>query len=88
MRRQRELRDRSSVVPAFGQTFATSLRRRHACPGDKWHVDDVFFKIKGKLHYLWGAVDQAGHVLDILVQSRRNKAAAKTFFRKVLKGCT
>jgi putative transposase len=47
----------------------------------------VFLKINGKTSYLWRAVDQDGTVLDILVQSRRNKAAAKTFFRNLLKGC-
>ena len=72
----------------FGQTYAHQLRRRRARPGDKWHLDEVFLKINGKKHYLWRAVDQDGNVLDILVQSRRNKAAAKKFFRKLLKGCT
>jgi len=42
--------------------------------------------IRGKKHYLWRAVDQDGNVLDILVQSRRNKNAATRFFRKLLKG--
>jgi putative transposase len=46
----------------------------------------VYLKINGKTHYLWRAVDQDGNVLDILVQSRRNKHAAKRFFRKLLKG--
>ena len=46
----------------------------------------VFIRIGGKQHYLWRAVDQDGHVLDILVQSRRNAKAAKRFFRKLLKG--
>jgi putative transposase len=45
----------------------------------------VYLKINGKTHYLWRAVDQDGNVLDILVQSRRNKKAAKRFFRKLLK---
>jgi len=72
----------------FGQQFANQLRRRRARPGDKWHLDEVFLKINGKQHYLWRAVDQVGNVLDILVQSHRNKAAAKKFFRKLLKGCT
>jgi putative transposase len=71
----------------FGQQYANQLRRRRAPTGDKWHLDEVFLKINGRLHYLWRAVDQDGHVLDILVQSRRNKAAAKKFFRKLLKGC-
>ena len=54
----------------------------------KWHLDEVFLTINGKRHYLWRAVDQDDNVLDILVQSRRNKQAAKKFFRKLLKGCS
>jgi putative transposase len=46
----------------------------------------VFVTIHGKRHDLWRAVDQDDNVLDILVQSRRNKHAAKKFFRKLLKG--
>jgi putative transposase len=71
----------------FGQQYANQLRRRRAQTGDKWHLDEVFLKINGKLHYLWRAVDQHGNLLDILVQSRRDKRAAKKFFRKLLKGC-
>lgn len=71
----------------FGQLYANQLRRRRAQPGDKWFLDEVFLKINGKTSYLWRAVDQDGNVLDILVQSRRNKAAARKFLRKVLKGC-
>src|SRR5467141_2430153 len=70
----------------FGQTYANGLRRRSPRPGDMWHLDEVFLKINGRLHYLWRAVDQDGDVLDILVQSRRDKRAAKKFFRKLLKG--
>ncbi len=64
----------------FGQQYANELRRRRPKPGDKWHLDEVFLTINGKLSYLWRAVDQDGIVLDILVQSRRNKSAAKKFF--------
>jgi putative transposase len=70
----------------FGQTYANQLRHRRPRPGDKWHLDEVFLSINGERHYLWRAVDQDGHVLDILVQRRRNKKAAKKFFRKLLKG--
>src|SRR5215211_9532885 len=69
----------------FGQQYANQLRRRRPRPGDKWHMDEVFLTINGERHYLWRAVDQDGHVLDILVQSRRNKKAAKKFFRKLLR---
>ena len=70
----------------FSQTYANSLRRRRPLPGDKWHLDEVFIKIRGKTHYLWRAVDQHGNVLDILVTSRRDTRAATRFFRKLLKG--
>ena len=69
----------------FGQTYANTLRRRRARPGDKWHLDEVYIKIAGKTHYLWRAVDQHGVVLDILVTSRRDTRAATRFFRKLLK---
>jgi len=72
----------------FGQWYANQLRRRRAQPGDKWHLDEVFLRINGKTHYLWRAVDQEGNILDILVQRHRTKAAAKKFFRTLLKGCT
>jgi putative transposase len=46
----------------------------------------VFIRVGGVLHYLWRAVDRHGVVLDILVQERRDGAAAKRFFRRLLKG--
>ena len=49
-------------------------------------MDEVYLLITGKQQYLWRAVDQDGEVLDILVQPRRNRQAAKKFFRKLLKG--
>ncbi len=70
----------------FGQVYANALRRRRPRPGDKWHLDEVFITVNGATHSLWRAVDQDGHVLDILVQRRRNTAAAKQFFRTLLKG--
>src|SRR5690348_15346251 len=70
----------------LGQTSANELRRRRPCCGDIWHMDEVYLKINGKTHYLWRAVDQDGNMLDILVQSRRNKKAATRFFRKLLTG--
>jgi putative transposase len=70
----------------FGQAYANELRHRRPRPGDKWHLDEVFLTIQGERHYLWRAVDQDGHILDLLVQRRRDKQAAKKFFRKLLKG--
>jgi putative transposase len=70
----------------FGQQFAHQLRRRRPRPGDTWHLDEVFLTIHGERHYLWRAVDQDDHVLDILIPRRRNQHAAKKFFRKLRKG--
>ena len=69
----------------FGQGFANQIRRKLPCPGDKWHLDEVCLMIRGQKHWLWRAVDQDGFVLDVLVQSRRDKKAAKRLLRKLLK---
>ena len=69
----------------FGQAYADGLRRRRPRPGDKWHLGEVFVRINGELKYLWRAVDQDGNVLDILLQERRDKAAARRFFRRLMK---
>jgi putative transposase len=70
----------------FGQDFANTIRRRQGRAGDTWYLDEVYITMGGVQHYLWRAVDQDGDVLDILVQKRRDKHAAKRFFRKLLKG--
>ena len=69
----------------FGPEYARTLRRQQGRLGDVWYVDEVFIATRGKRHSLWRAVDQDGDVLDILVTQRRDKRAAKRFFRKVLK---
>jgi putative transposase len=73
------------VGAQVGQAFANSIRRRLPCAGDKWHLDEVAIKIAGVKHWLWRAVDQTGIVLDVLVQSRRDKQAAKRLLGKLLK---
>ena len=70
----------------FGQAYAKQLRHRRPRPADKWHLDEMSLTINKERHDLWRAVDQDGHVLDILVQRRRDKRAAKRFFRQLLKG--
>jgi putative transposase len=69
----------------FGQEFANRIRRRLPRAGDKWHLDEVLIKIAGVKHWLWRAVDQAGMVLDVLVQRRRDRRAAKRLPRQLLK---
>jgi putative transposase len=70
----------------FGQPFANEVQRRLPRPGNTWHLDERYLKINGQLHYLWRAVDPEGQVLDILWQTRRDKRAAKRFFKQLVKG--
>ena len=67
----------------FGPNYARTLRRRRGRMGDTWHLDELFVTLKGRQRYLWRAVDEDGDVLDILVQSRRNRRAAARFFSKI-----
>ncbi len=69
----------------FGLAYARKLRWVRPRPDFRWHLDEVFVSINGKRMYLWRAVDSEGEVLDILVQSRRNKKAALKLMRKLLK---
>ena len=70
----------------FGAQYARKLKRREGRLGDTWHLDELLVTIQGQRQYLWHAVDQDGDVLDILVQPRRDRRAAKRFLRKLLKG--
>jgi putative transposase len=72
-------------VNHFGPMIAADLRRRRPKPHTTWHFDEVYLKIDGRMAYLWRAVDAEGEVLDILVQSKRNKRAALKLMRKLLK---
>ena len=65
------------LAPAYSKRRKQKPDRGN--PGDIWHLDEVFIKIKGAPHYLWRAVDQDGDVIDIQVQKKRNTQAAKRF---------
>jgi putative transposase len=64
---------------------AAHLRKRRPKPHATWHLDEVYLKIDGRMVYLWRAVDAEGEVLNVLVQSKRNKHAALNLMRKLLK---
>jgi putative transposase len=61
------------------------LKRKHRGYGDTFYIDEVFVKINGEQHYLWRAVDQDGEVVDVFLQARRDGAAAKRFFKRLLR---
>ena len=69
----------------FGPAFASNLKRRRLRPTGRWDLDEMVVKIRGQRMFMWRAVDDEGEVLDVLVQKRRNKAAALKLLRKLLK---
>ena len=74
----------------FGPMFAAEIRKRRVAhmrgyPQWRWHLDEAFVKINGKLCYLWRAVDHEGEVLEAVVTSKRNKAAALKLLKRIMK---
>jgi putative transposase len=74
----------------FGPMFAAEIRKRRAAHLRgfiqwRWHLDEAFVKIHGKLRYLWRAVDHEGEVLEAVVTSKRNKAAALKLLKRIMK---
>jgi len=69
----------------FGAIYTRGLKRNHRGFGDTFFIDEVFVKINGKQHYLWRAVDQDGEVVDVFLQTKRDGAAAKRFFKRLLR---
>jgi putative transposase len=69
----------------FGAIYTRRLKRKHRGYGDTFYIDEVFVKINGKQHYRWRAVDQDGEVLDVYLEARRDGAAAKRFFKRLLR---
>jgi putative transposase len=69
----------------FEALYARRLKRKHRGFGDTFYIDEVFVRINGKQHYLWRAVDQDGEVVDVYLQAKRDGAAAKRFFKRLLR---
>ena len=69
----------------FGALYSRRLKRKHRGYGDAFYIDEVFIKINGKQHYLWCVVDQDGEVVDVYLQAKRDGAAAKRFFRRLIR---
>jgi putative transposase len=68
-----------------GALYTRRLKRKRRGYGGTFYIDEVFLKIHGKQHYLWRAVDQDGEVVDVYLQSKRDGAAAKRFFKRLLR---
>jgi putative transposase len=74
----------------FGPLFAAEIRKKRVAvmreyPRCRWHLDEAFVKVDGKLCYLWRAVDHEGEVLELVVTAKRDKAAALRFLKRIMK---
>jgi len=69
----------------FGKSFAHRVKAARRKPGSTWHLDEMFVTLRGEPYLLWRAVDEHGTELDVLLQKRRDKTAAKRFFKRVLR---
>ena len=72
-------------VLKFGPAIARRLRQQRPKPSPRWHLNEMEVRIGGERVYLWRAVDDEGEVLDVLVQRKRDKAAARRLMRKLLR---
>ncbi|MDN7177271.1 IS6 family transposase [Caballeronia sp. SEWSISQ10-4 2] len=71
----------------FGSGFAHRVKCPRRKPGSTWHLDEMFVRLRGEPYVMWRAVDEHCAELDILLQKRRDMAAAKRFFKRVLRSC-
>jgi putative transposase len=74
----------------FGPLFAGDILRQRVSRMKgfrqwKWHLDEVYVKINGEMHYLWRAIDHEGEILESYVTKKRDKTAALVFLKKALK---
>jgi putative transposase len=74
----------------FGPMFAAEIKKRRlenrrGIPEWRWHLDEVFVKINGELHYLWRAVDHEGEVLEVVATKRRDRKAALGLLKTLMK---
>jgi putative transposase len=74
----------------FGPLFAAEIRKRRVAlmrgyPQWRWHLDEAFVRVNGRLCYLWRAVDHEGEVLEAVVTAKRDKSAALKFLKRILK---
>jgi putative transposase len=73
----------------FGPLFAAEIRKRRVRHRSysrwRWHLDEVFVRINGEMHYLWRAVDHEGEVLEVFATKRRNRKAALQFIKRAMK---
>ncbi len=86
---ERGLKVDHSTICRWVHTYSPEIEKRTRPylkqTNDSWRVDETYIKVKGEWKYLYRAIDSEGNTLDFMLSATRNSAAAKRFFKKVLK---
>ena len=69
----------------YAPQIEQKARKHLRATNDSWRVDETYIKVKGKWKYLYRAVDSNGNTLEFMFSAKRDKKAAKRFFKKALK---
>ncbi len=69
----------------FGLQIASNLKRKQPAPPPRWHLDEMVCDVGDRRMYLWRAVDDEGEVLDLVMQRRRDTAAALKLLKRLLR---
>src|SRR5271165_3331473 len=74
-----------AILAGAAEIRKKRVARMRGYPQWRWHLDEAFVKVNGKLCYLWRAVDHEGEVLEAVVTAKRDKAAALKFLKRIMK---
>src|SRR3989338_4481874 len=78
-----------TTVYRWVQHYASELKRRLDWDMggyvSRWHLDEMYIKVKGEWKYLYRAIDERGNTIDFYLSHRRNAIAAKHFLKKLIK---
>ena len=72
-------------VKQFVSLMEKRVRKRKKPVGSSWRMDETYIRLNGKWVYLYRAVDKEGNTIDFLLRARRDKVAAKAFFKKAFR---
>jgi transposase-like protein len=72
-------------VQRFTPLLAEAARPCRHAVGHRWQVDETYVKVAGRWRYVYRAIDQFGQVIDVLMSTRRDAAAARRFFKRAIR---
>ena len=71
-------------VQRFTPLLAEAARSSRRPVGDRWWMDETYVKAGGRWRYVHRAIDQYGQVIDVYIAAKRDRAAARAFFHRVI----